>query len=65
MKRKQQLEIDDFQKWRMEAEMLYASDGEGKKMMVSIFGAIRIYKDGQLVHEGIHPNDAIDKYNSI
>ena len=62
---KHELELADLQKWLITAKMLYASDGNGKKLYVNSMGGFDIEVNGEIVWQGIQPYLAIEKYNEI
>ena len=61
-----EINLDAFQQWRQEAEILFASSTrERKRLFANLIGGLRIEVDGVTVWQGIQPFAAVEKYNSI
>jgi hypothetical protein len=62
---KHEIKLPELQEWLLTAEMIYASDGEGKRLVVNASGGFTLWHNNTIFWQGVQPFMAVEKYNSL
>lgn len=66
MTKHHEIDLEGFQSWLDEAELLFAfSTRERKKLVVSAKGNIMVKVNDKVVWRGVQPYSAVEEYNKI
>lgn len=57
--------VHDLLEFKEQQEIVYASQSEKKKLVLTLSGGYKVYNNGEVVLETMTPVDAVKKYNLI